>query len=92
MANWDKYRSDPRYAFTAFMYKPDSDTRSRLQFTADNFNDVTATMITDAFKIFFATSVWSISLIHVISYTIAWIAKQYENCYGNHVATFQQDS
>ena len=52
MANWDKYRSDPRYAFTAFMYKPDNDTRSRLEFTTDNFNDVLMTMITDVFKIF----------------------------------------
>jgi hypothetical protein len=52
MANWDKYRSDPRYAFTAFMYKPDNDTRSRLQFTSDNFSDVMSTMITDVFKIF----------------------------------------
>jgi hypothetical protein len=52
MANWTKYRSNPIYAFTAFLYKPDSDTRSRLQFTSDNFNDVLTTMLTDTFKIF----------------------------------------
>jgi hypothetical protein len=50
--NWSKYRMDPRYLFTAFMYKPEDDPRSRLQFTSDNFNDVLAHVLSDTFKIF----------------------------------------
>ncbi len=37
MANWPKYRMSPLYMATAFLYKPDKDPRSRLQFTEDNF-------------------------------------------------------
>jgi len=35
--NWSKYKSDPFYMFTAYMFKPDDDPRSRLQFAVDNF-------------------------------------------------------
>ncbi len=50
--NWAKYRTDPRYLFTAFLYKPATDPRSRLQFTADNFNDVLMASLMNTFKIF----------------------------------------
>lgn len=52
IANWAKYRMDPTYLFTAFLYRPDNDPRSRLQFTTDNFNDVLIAVITNTFKIF----------------------------------------
>lgn len=38
--NWEKYRRNPLYIFTAFLYKPETDPRSRWQFANDNFADV----------------------------------------------------
>lgn len=52
MANWANYRSDPKYVFTAFLYKPDNDQRSRLQFTADNFSEYVGSVILDLFAVF----------------------------------------
>lgn len=49
MANWSKYRSDPFYMFSAPMFKPDDDPRSRLQFATDNFQDVISLMIKNIF-------------------------------------------
>ena len=37
MANWSKYREDPAFLFSAFLFKPETDPRSRLQFSIDNF-------------------------------------------------------
>jgi hypothetical protein len=54
MENWNKYRIDPRYLFTAFLYRPDDDPRSRLQFTSDNFQDVLMASLTNTFKVFLA--------------------------------------
>jgi hypothetical protein len=38
--NWEKYRRNPLYLFTAFMYNPHNDPRSRWQFSNDNFSSV----------------------------------------------------
>ena len=38
--NWEKYRRNPLYMFTAFLYKPEADPRSRWQFANDNFTSV----------------------------------------------------
>ncbi len=37
MANWTEYQNDPFIMMTAFLYKPDSDPRSRFEFADDNF-------------------------------------------------------
>lgn len=51
IANWRKYRENPIYLFSAYLYKPSDDKRSRLQFTVDNFWDVINSMIVNVFKI-----------------------------------------
>lgn len=51
-SNWSKYKSDPFYMFTAFMFKPDDDPRSRLQFAADNFIDNIMNFVHKLFEIF----------------------------------------
>ncbi len=38
--NWETYRRNPLYMFTAFLYKPADDPRSRWQFARDNFREV----------------------------------------------------
>ena len=50
--NWSKYKTDPFYMFTAYMFKPDDDPRSRLQFAADNFIDNIQNYINRVFEIF----------------------------------------
>ncbi len=51
IANWKQYRENPVYLFSAYLYKPSEDKRSRLQFTVDNFWDVINSMIVNVFKI-----------------------------------------
>lgn len=51
IANWDKYRANPVFLFSAFLYKPDNDTRSRFQFTADNFKEVIESLVLGLFEI-----------------------------------------
>ncbi len=48
--NWEKYRRNPLYIFTAFMYKPDTDPRSRWQFANDNFTLVLREYVADTLK------------------------------------------
>ena len=50
--NWSQYRGNPMYMFTAFLYKPDDDPRSRLQFASDNFIDVVNEVMTRTFQVF----------------------------------------
>ncbi len=38
--NWEQYRTNPLYMFTAFLYKPDKFPRSRWQFARQTFNEV----------------------------------------------------
>jgi len=45
IANWPKYHNDPFFIFIAFMFKPEDDPRSRLQFMTDNFQDVVGELI-----------------------------------------------
>ena len=45
IANWAKYRMDPLLLFMAPMFKPDEDSRSRLQFAADNYSEVVKTFM-----------------------------------------------
>jgi hypothetical protein len=45
-ANWSKYRTDPLYMFSAFLFRPDDDTRSRFGFAMDNFIDIANSVIT----------------------------------------------
>lgn len=47
--NWAKYRYDPLYMFAAPLFKPDDDTRSRMQFGVDNFKDAVNQNINDVF-------------------------------------------
>jgi hypothetical protein len=54
MANWSKYRDDPAYLFSAFMFKPDTDPRSRLEFAIDNFNQTIRGAIGRVVMIFLA--------------------------------------
>lgn len=54
MANWPQYRADPAFLFTAFLFKPNGDPRSRFQFTVDNFTEVVTSFLTNTFKIFLA--------------------------------------
>jgi len=51
MANWSKYKSDPLYMFSAPLFKPDDDPRSRVQFASDNFFDVIQAIIKDIFAV-----------------------------------------
>ena len=50
--NWARYKSDPLYMFSAFMFKPADDPRSRLQFAADNFIDVMMETVHNIFAVF----------------------------------------
>jgi len=50
--NWSKYKSDPLYMFSAYMFKPDDDPRSRFQFAADNFIDNIMDFIHKIFAVF----------------------------------------
>lgn len=51
IANWNQYRTNPIFMFSAFLYKPDSDPRSRFQFAADNFTDVIKSLVTGLFEV-----------------------------------------
>ena len=51
MANWSKYKGDLLYMFTATMFKPDDDPRSRIQFATDNFHDVISDKVKDFFEV-----------------------------------------
>jgi len=51
-SNWSKYKSDPLYMFTAFMFKPEDDPRSRLQFAADNFINNIMDFVHKLFEVF----------------------------------------
>jgi hypothetical protein len=51
-ANWSKYRDNPLYMFSAFLFKPDNDPRSRLAFTVDNFKNVIDGNLKKVFSVF----------------------------------------
>jgi hypothetical protein len=51
-ANWSKYRSDPLFMFTAFLFKPEDDQRSALQFTIDNFTENIHGLLDKVFAVF----------------------------------------
>ena len=51
MANWKEYRTDPLFLFTAPLFKPDDDKRSRIQFATDNFFEVIEGAIMKTFAI-----------------------------------------
>lgn len=51
-ANWSKYRSDPLFMFIAFLFKPEDDQRSALQFTIDNFTENINGMLDKVFAVF----------------------------------------
>lgn len=51
IANWNQYRTNPIFLFSAFLYKPDTDPRSRFQFAADNFTDVIKSLVTGLFEV-----------------------------------------
>lgn len=51
MANWKKYRMNPIFLFSAFLFKPDTDPRSRLEFTYDNFKEVIDSLVTGLFEV-----------------------------------------
>jgi hypothetical protein len=50
MENWDKYRTNPMYLMTAFLYKPADDPRSRFEFANDNFREVMSSYSKDTLK------------------------------------------
>lgn len=52
MDNWSKYKSDPLYMFTAYIFKPEDDPRSRLEFAADTFMDNVQDYIHKIFAVF----------------------------------------
>jgi hypothetical protein len=54
MANWERYRRDPLIVIMAFLFKPDSDPRSRWEFADDNFKEVAGEMVADATKMMVA--------------------------------------
>jgi hypothetical protein len=47
--NWAKYKYDPLYLFTAPLFKPADDPRSRTQFGIDNFKDAVYQNINNVF-------------------------------------------
>jgi hypothetical protein len=51
-ANWSKYKDDLLYMFVAFLFKPDDDPRSPVQFATDNFKDVMSDKVSQMFAIF----------------------------------------
>lgn len=52
--NWAKYRGNPFYMMTAFLYKPDDDPRSRFEFMQDNFNMEMSSIVADTLKVIVA--------------------------------------
>lgn len=50
--NWSKYHADPLYMFSAFLFKPDDDPRSRFKFAADNFVNVINDVLMRTFQVF----------------------------------------
>jgi hypothetical protein len=52
--NWTKYRSDPFYMMTAFLYKPDDDPRSRFEFMEENFKREMNNLIGDTLNVIIA--------------------------------------
>jgi hypothetical protein len=63
MDNWEKYRTNPLYLMTAFLYKPDDDPRSRFEFANDTFHDVMSAYSKDTLK---STMVPMASMMNVI--------------------------
>jgi hypothetical protein len=51
--NWSKYRENPLFIFTAFLFKPDDDPRSRIKFATDNFSAVIGAVIMKSMAVFF---------------------------------------
>ena len=51
-ANWSQYKSDPMFMFTAFLFKPDDDPRSRIKFSTDNFYEVINDVLNKVFSVF----------------------------------------
>ena len=49
-SEWDKRRCDPTVMFSAFLYKPSSDSRSSSEFASDNFSFCVKSIIDDVFK------------------------------------------
>jgi hypothetical protein len=52
--NWDKYRSNPLFMMTAFLYKPAGDMRSRFQFMQDNFLEQFQTLLSNVLRMVIA--------------------------------------
>ena len=48
MANWSRYRENPIYMATAFLFKPEDDPRSRWEFADDTFTEVSESMVVKA--------------------------------------------
>ncbi len=51
IANWKQYRTNPVFLFSAFLFKPDTDPRSRLDFAFDNFKEVVDSLVTGLFEV-----------------------------------------
>lgn len=50
--NWSQYRENPLFLFTAFLFKPDDDPRSRVGFAIDNFSTVISAVIMKSVSVF----------------------------------------
>jgi hypothetical protein len=50
MENWPKYQHDPFIMMTAFLYKPDTDPRSRFEFADDNFRAYMKQVVRQSFS------------------------------------------
>jgi hypothetical protein len=53
-ANWSKYRDDPFFMFMAPLFKPEDDSRTPVQFGADNFSEVLMTKLNQIFAVLLA--------------------------------------
>ncbi len=51
IANWKEYRANPIFLFSAFLFKPDNDLRSRFKFALDNFIDIVDSLVVGLFSI-----------------------------------------
>ena len=51
--NWSQYRDNPLFMFSAFLFKPDEDPRSPVEFAISNFNLVIGGIILKSFSVFF---------------------------------------
>jgi hypothetical protein len=50
LGNWTRYKGDPFYMATAFLYKPADDPRSRFEFMNDNFRQQMQSLVAQTFK------------------------------------------